>query len=129
MSPLQNTTEAGEYFSRSSGQFFNPNKDLQPGQSVEVTLLDLTENHQTKYPIPGKTYCYRLRFSDPQGTERIMDMSGKDAISQAVKALYPDGITKGLKPGAGVITRRAQRTTKQASYTITRTTDDERLTV
>ena len=118
--PLNHPDEASAYFNRTSGRFFNLSKDLQPGQSWLIDLVDVTENTKTKYPIAGKTFCYRLTFLDPQGETRIMDVNGSDAIAQVFRALYPNGHAGGLQPGLATLTRRAERSTKQANFSLTR---------
>src|SRR3990167_6221174 len=111
--PLTYPDEASAYFNRTSGRFFNLSKDLEPGQSWLIDMVDVSENTKTKYPIPGKTFCYRFIFLDPQGETRLMDIAGADAIAQVFRALYPHGMAAGLQPGLATLTRRAERRSEE----------------
>ena len=118
MPPVESEEIEG-YYSR-GGDFTSPKKLLTPGETKRVKLLDLSKQHQTKYPIKDKDYCYRLSLQTEAGATLKMDMNGGNLISQVMRALYPDGPTKPMQPGWATITRRTERTTKQSELVVVR---------
>src|SRR3990167_9501780 len=107
-----------EYYG-SSGDFITIRKLVNPGQKVQVRLIDFTRNYKTKYPIKDKEYNYRLTI-EKDGKRYLLDLSGKDSIKQVVSALYPDGPDGELKPCFAIIERRTERKSYHGELQITR---------
>jgi len=112
--------EASE-FAGSDGKFFSIKRDMQPGDKMEVVLIDISKNTRTNYPIKDKDYAYRLTFKDGSGQQRLLDMNGRDAIRQALAALYPNGLDQPMSPCKATLSRRTERKTNQSELELVRT--------
>ena len=111
-------TEAQEYY-QGSGTFTSVRKLLKPGEKVTTQLLGLEKNFKTKFPLKGKDYSYRLSF-EIDGQAYLMDINSRDLIGQALRALYPNGLDKGIEPCQAIFTRRVERRTTQSELQIER---------
>ena len=106
MSPID-PQDVKEYYGQ-TGKFMST-RDLKPGESWEVVLLDINKNYKTKYPIAGKEYNYRITLIDPTGTTRLFDANGISAIKQLNTCLYHAGVEKPLRPCHARLSRRTAR--------------------
>lgn len=115
MSPLDPADVQGYYGQQ--GKFMSI-RDIQAGQSVVVTIKDISKNFKTKYPMKDKDYNYRVTLVDGEGQLRWLDLNGASAIRQFVTFLHQDGPEKPQTPCQVKLTRRAQRKTNESELMV-----------
>ncbi len=85
---------------------------LPPGESTQVTVVDVEKNHTTKFPITGENYCWRFLLSD----ERVWDEATGSLYGKVIKTCYPDGKT--FQPATFKISKLVSKPAKGSQYTI-----------
>lgn len=71
---------------RTMGMSFFKLSSIQPGQSQVIEVVEINKKPDTKYPIRGKDYCYRLTLADG----RICDVNSIPVAGHLLRILYPE---------------------------------------
>lgn len=119
MSPLSNPEEAGMFF-RGNGRFFNPNKTLQPGQSFNAKVVDVTEDHKAKFKIIGKTFALDVSLEMDDGEAKRWTVNSVNLAGELLKIVYPKGAAGGFVSGYIKVTKKTVVGPKQSALTISR---------
>ena len=114
MSPIdQENVDYGR--SKAQQSFFSKGKEMQPGQSVKLKIVDVEMNRNTKYPIQGKDFCYRFVLGDG----RVWDEATSGIFGALIKLCYPDGKT--FRPTEITLTRLVSKPTRGSQYKVEKT--------
>lgn len=111
MSPLeQNEVDYGK--SKERVTYFTKSKEVQPGASMTLDIVDVEKLEGAKFPINGETWCYRFRLKDG----RVWDENASSLFGKIVKYLYPDGKT--FTPCSITLTKLTVKPLRGSQYTV-----------
>lgn len=108
--PLENEDiEAG----RNAGFSFYKMSTITPGQPARLRVTGVSKLEGTKYPIKGKTWCYRFTL----GNGQVVDVSSKAIYGEFIRRGFKDGATT-FTPFDCVIVRKSTNKVGESPYIV-----------